>query len=102
MLAAMERGSAKQQNLFVYLWGDFMEYISIAQAAEKWGLSRRRVLALCSQGRIPGVSRLGTIWMIPSDAEKPADARIKSGKYIGYSAKYRTNPLGQDRNTEER
>ena len=63
---------------------DFMEYISIAQAAEKWGLSRRRVLALCSQGRIPGVSRLGTIWMIPSDAEKPADARIKSGKYRGF------------------
>ena len=28
MLAAMERGSAKHQNLFVYLWGDFMEYIS--------------------------------------------------------------------------
>lgn len=101
MLAAMERGSAKQQNLFVYLWGDFMEYISIAQAAEKWGLSRRRVLALCSQGRIPGVSRLGTIWMIPNDAEKPADARIKSGKYIGYSAKYRIHTPVQERNTEE-
>lgn len=78
-----------------------MEYISIAQAAEKWGLSRRRVLVLCSQGRIPGVSRLGTIWMIPNDAEKPADARIKSGKYIGYSAKYRTHTPVQDRNTEE-
>ena len=73
----------------MYLWGDYMEYISITQAAEKWGLSRRRVLALCSQGRISGVSRLGTIWMIPSDAEKPADARTKSGKYIGCSAKYR-------------
>lgn len=102
MLAAMERGSAKHQNLFVYLWGDFMEYISIAQAAEKWGLSRRRVLTLCSQGRIPGVTRLGTIWMIPNDAEKPADARIKSGKYIGYSAKYRNHDDSeQSQNLEE-
>ena len=101
MLAAKERGSAKQQNLFVYLWGDFMEYISIAQAAEKWGLSRRRVLALCSQGRIPGVSRLGTIWMIPRDAEKPADARIKSGKYIGYSAKHRNHDSEQSRKAKE-
>ena len=80
----------------MYLWGDYMEYISITQAAEKWGLSRRRVLALCSQGRISGVSRLGTIWMIPSDAEKPADARIKSGKYIGYSAKHRTHTPDQN------
>ena len=85
----------------MYLWGDFMEYISIAQAAEKWGLSRRRVLVLCSQGRIPGVSRLGTIWMIPRDAEKPADARIKSGKYIGYSAKHRNHDSEQSRKAKE-
>ena len=85
----------------MYLWGDFMEYISIAQAAEKWGLSRRRVLALCSQGRIPGVSRLGTIWMIPSDAEKPTDARVKSGKYIGYSAKYRNHDSEQNQKAKE-
>ena len=75
-----------------------MEYISIAQAEEKWGISRRRVLTLCSQGRIPGVSRLGTIWMIPRNAEKPADARIKSGKYIGYSAKYRANAPAKKQN----
>lgn len=78
-----------------------MDYISIAQAAEKWGLSRRRVLTLCTQGRIPGVDRLGSVWMIPCDAVKPADARIKSGKYIGVSEKYRkgvnkeTNTGGQ-------
>ena len=28
MVAAMGRGSAKQQILFGYLWGDFVEYIS--------------------------------------------------------------------------
>lgn len=62
-----------------------MEYMSIAQAAKKWNLSRRRVNTLCSQNRIPRVTRVGTTWAIPVDAEKPSDARIKSGKYIGYS-----------------
>ena len=75
------------QGLSMFLRGDYMEYISVTEAAAKWGLSRRRVLTLCSENRIPGVSRLGSIWMIPKDAEKPADARIKSGKYIGVSGK---------------
>ena len=73
------------QGLSMFLWGDLMEYISVTEAAVKWGLSRRRVLTLCAEDRIPGVSRLGSIWMIPKDAEKPADARIKSGRYIGYT-----------------
>ncbi len=59
-----------------------MEYLSISQTAEKWGLSKRRVQVLCSENRIPGIMRVGNIWAIPADAEKPKDARIKSGKYI--------------------
>ncbi len=59
-----------------------MEYLSIAQTAEKWGLSKRRVQVLCTEDRIPGVMRIGTVWAVPADAEKPKDARIKSGKYI--------------------
>ena len=59
-----------------------MEYLSIAQTAEKWGLSKRRVQELCSEGRILGIMRIGTVWAVPADAEKPKDARIKSGKYI--------------------
>ena len=66
-----------------------MDFMSIAEAAEKWGLSKRRVQTLCSSGRIPGAARLGAMWAIPKDAEKPSDARIKNGNYIGYSAKYR-------------
>jgi len=31
---------------------------------------------------IPGAQQAGSRWIIPEDAEKPADARIKSGKYI--------------------
>ena len=48
-----------------------MEYMSAPQAAEKWGISERRVQILCSQNRIPGVSKLGYMWLIPKDAEKP-------------------------------
>ena len=58
-----------------------MEYMSISQAAEKWGISPRRIQVLCKQERIPGASRMGYVWAIPSDAEKPRDARVKSGRY---------------------
>jgi len=38
------------------------------------------VQILCSQNRIPGVSKLGYMWLIPKDAEKPIDGRTKQGK----------------------
>ena len=59
-----------------------MKFISTTEAGKKWGLSSRRVGILCSEGRIPGTQKTGNTWLIPEDAEKPADARIKSGKYI--------------------
>lgn len=59
-----------------------MEYLSISQTAEKWGVSRRRIQVLCSENRVQGAVRIGFAWAIPIDAKKPADARIKSGKYI--------------------
>lgn len=55
-----------------------MDCISIAQAAEKWGITRRRVQVLCAQDRIPGLTKFGKAWAIPRDAEKPADARKTS------------------------
>ena len=58
-----------------------MDYMSISQAAETWGISPRRIQVLCNQARIPGASRMGYVWAIPADAEKPKDARVKSGRY---------------------
>ena len=58
------------------------EYMSIQQAAEKWGISERRIQVLCGEERVPGAFRIGRVWVIPSDAQKPTDARIKTGKYI--------------------
>jgi hypothetical protein len=59
-----------------------MEYLSLKQTAEKWGLGIRRVQTLCTTNRIPGAVKIGSYWAIPDDAEKPKDERIKSGRYI--------------------
>ena len=56
-----------------------MEYMTIKETAEKWNLSVRRV---CNEGMIDGAMKFGNIWAIPKDAAKPADKRIKSGKYV--------------------
>ena len=57
-----------------------MEYMSAPQAAEKLGISEIRGQKLCSENRIPGVSKLGYMWLIPKNAEKPIDGRTKRGK----------------------
>ena len=52
-----------------------MEYMKVSKAAEKWGISDRRVRVLCSEGKIPGVIRKGNLYMIPENAQKPLDGR---------------------------
>jgi hypothetical protein len=59
-----------------------MEYLSIRQTSDKWGICTRRIQILCANERIPGAMRVGYSWVIPADAEKPKDARIRSGKYV--------------------
>ena len=59
-----------------------MEYITTTQASKKWGISARRIQILCAEGRIAGATKIGMIWAILSKAQKPIDARIKSGKFI--------------------
>lgn len=58
-----------------------MEYMTIQQAAEKWNIGIRRINTLCNENRIPGALKFANAWAIPKDAEKPRDARVKSGKY---------------------
>lgn len=52
-----------------------MEYMSAKEAAEKWGITRRRVQVYCTDGRIPGAEKVSAIWLIPKDAQKPSDPR---------------------------
>ncbi len=56
------------------------EYISAKEAAEKWGISERRIQKLCEEKRIDGVVRFGHAWAIPAEARKPIDGRTKQGK----------------------
>ena len=52
-----------------------MEVMSARDAANKWGISQRRVAVLCSENRIPDAEMVGNMWIIPTTAEKPIDAR---------------------------
>ena len=53
-----------------------MEYISTKEAAQKWGISERRVRSLCAEGKIEGAARCGDwVWSIPAGTQKPADGR---------------------------
>lgn len=57
-----------------------MDYISVKAAADKWGISERRIQKLCEENRIDGILKFGRAWMIPKDAEKPIDWRKKIKK----------------------
>lgn len=57
-----------------------LEYISVSEAAEKWGISERRVQKLCEDNRIEGVAKFSYMWLIPKGAEKPVDGRRKSNR----------------------
>lgn len=57
-----------------------MEYLSVAQAAEKWGISQRSVRNYCAAGRVAGAFLVGKTWSIPADAEKPARANKKKAR----------------------
>ncbi len=52
-----------------------MEYMSAREAADKWGISQRRVAVLCSEQRVREATMIGNMWIIPTTAEKPIDAR---------------------------
>ena len=57
-------------------------YMTAKEAAEKWGISDRRIRILCSEGKIPGAFQEGRGWKIPIDAEKPADGRYRAKESI--------------------
>ena|GEM_PF-1006962 len=88
--AARDGKALRMAGLFLYAherW--IIDYISIAEAAAKWNITRRRVQVLCNEGRIPGLEKPGKVRAIPKDAEKPADARKTKAimKDVYYSSK---------------
>ncbi len=73
-----------------------MNYMSAQDAAEKWGITKRRVQLLCASNRIDNATRVGNMWIIPSDAKKPCDSRFKN-KSDSKDIQYK-NPLRMARN----
>lgn len=54
-------------------------YISVKEAAQKWGINERRVRLLCQENRIEGLEKKGKSYLIPENAPKPLDRRGKTG-----------------------
>ena len=97
-----------------------MEYISVSQYAEKYGLSERTARNYCSTGKIEGAFLTGKTWNIPADAALPQkrkamvspllarlkeekDSRLKGGIYhrtqIDFT--YNSNHIEGSRLTKE-
>ena len=58
-----------------------MLYISVAEAAKKWGISERSVRNYCALGRVAGARLVGKTWEIPEVAEKPKRAARSDKKH---------------------
>ena len=57
-----------------------MEYMSVKEAAEKWGLTSRMVVYHCVNGRIKGSQKIAGVWLVPGDATRPEDRRKGNGR----------------------
>lgn len=58
------------------------EYMTVQEAAKQWKLSERRIQKLCEENRINGILRISRIWLIPQNAQKPADKRYKANRKL--------------------
>ena len=55
-------------------------YITVQEAAERWGVTPRQVQILCKENRIAGATRMSRIWIIPENAEKPTNDKRPSDR----------------------
>ena len=69
------------------------DMMTCKEKAIEWGVSVRTVNDLCKKGKIPGAEKRGTAWYIPDDIVKPADGRIRSGRYLKSKAESEKRPL---------
>ena len=59
-----------------------MNYLNAKQLSENWGISVRRIIKLCKDGRIDGAFKNGRQWLIPENTLKPSDKRANVSKYL--------------------
>lgn len=53
-------------------------FITVQEAAEKWGITPRQVQNLCKNKRIVGATVLSRIWIIPENAPKPTNDKRRN------------------------
>ena len=68
----------EKKNYNGFYGGMNMDYMTLKEASKKWGVTPRRINYYCAADRIPGAVKMGTVWLIPKGAQKPADRRFKS------------------------
>lgn len=68
--------------------------MTVKEAAKLWGISERRVMVLCKEGKIQGAQKEGRFWVIPTNAEKPADARYKKSLPVRKTSSRLPLPIG--------
>lgn len=54
-----------------------MDYMTLREASEKWGISTRQINYYCTEDRIPGAVKMAGVWLIPKEVEKPVDRRYR-------------------------
>lgn len=54
------------------------QMLTVTEIAARWGIPETQVTRYCREGRIQGAEKHGKLWMIPSDAEKPARKKKES------------------------
>lgn len=59
-----------------------MGYLTAKQFSSIWGITERRIIKLCKEGRISGAIKDGMVWEIPEETLKPSDKRSNIYKYI--------------------
>ena len=57
-----------------------MQYVSVAEMAEKWNISERSVRNYCAHNRVEGAFITGKTWNIPENTEKPERTNKKREK----------------------
>lgn len=57
-----------------------MDYITTKETAKNWGITDRMVVYHCAAERIKGAEKVGNTWLVPINAEKPADGGYRSSK----------------------
>lgn len=75
-----------------------INYLSVTEAAQKWGVSERSVRGYCADGKIHGAVRKGKTWQLPENAQKPEriNKRAETPKTLADKACQSACPCASD------